>query len=94
MGASGLAGGGSLTAQLNGMQFTKGRDSLSNALVQHCAAGTVFDTVWVELCKDTDSDPYLTYTLSSVVISSVNSGGNGESVGLNYKSAKGDYAGR
>jgi type VI protein secretion system component Hcp len=94
MGASGLAGGGSITAQLHGMQLDKGRDSLSAALVQHCAAGTVFDNVLVELCKDADSDAFLTYTLSSVVIGSVHSSGNGESVGLNYASAKGDYAGR
>jgi|ERR1017187_952629 type VI protein secretion system component Hcp len=88
-----LAGSGSVTAQLHGMQFTKGRDSLSDALMQHCAAGTVFSTVLVELCKDADSDPYLTYTLSSVVISSVNSGGSGEYVGLDYSAAKGSYAG-
>ena len=93
MGSGGLAGGGSLRAQLHDMQFTKGRDSLSDALMQHCAAGTVFSTVLVELCKDADSDPYLTYTLSSVVISSVNSGGSGEYVGLDYSGAKGAYAG-
>src|ERR1035441_10838042 len=79
MGSGGLAGGGSLRAQLHDMQFTKGRDSLSDALMQHCAAGTVFDTVWVELCEDADSDPYITYTLSGVVIGSVSSGGSGES---------------
>ena len=75
------------------MQSTKGRDSLSDALVRHCAAGTVFDTVLVELCKNADSDPYLTYTLSSVVVSSVSSDGSGEFVGLDYSGAKGAYAG-
>ena len=88
-----MAGGGTVQAQVHGMQFTKYRDSLGAALVQHCAAGTVFATVLVELCKDANSDAYLTYTLSSVVIGSVRSGGDGESVGLNYKSAKGAYAG-
>jgi type VI protein secretion system component Hcp len=94
MGATGLAGGGSMTAQVNGMQLSKSRDSLSDAIMRHCAAGTVFETVWVELCKNADSEVFLTYTLSGVVIGSVNSSGNGESVGLNYKSATADYAGR
>ena len=88
-----MAGGGTAQAQLHGMQFDKYRDSLSAALVQHCAAGTVFATVVVELCKDANSDAYVTYTLGGVVISSVSSSGDGESVGLNYKSAKGAYAG-
>ena len=88
------AGGGSLKAQLNGFQFTKDRDSLSQAMMMHCAAGTVFDTVWVEIYKAGDSDVYLTYTLSGVIIASLNSGGSGESVGLNCRSMKGDYAGR
>ena len=93
IGSSYLAGGGSVTAQLHGMGFTKGRDSLSDALVRHCAAGTVFNTVVVELCKDADSDPYMTYTLSGVQISSVNSSDKGESVGLDYKNSTGVYAG-
>ena len=45
VGSTGLAGGGSFTAQLHGMQFTKNRDSLSDAIVRHCAAGTVFDNL-------------------------------------------------
>jgi type VI protein secretion system component Hcp len=94
VGSSGLAGGGSVTAQLHGMQFTKNRDSLSDAIVRHCAAGTVFDTVWVELCRDADSEVYLTYTLGGVQISSVHSGGSGESVGLDYKTSTAVYAGR
>ena len=93
IGSSYLAGSGSVTAQQHGMQFTKYRDSLGTALMQHCAAGTVFATVVVELCKDANSDAYVTYTLSGVVISSMNSSGDGESVGLDYKSSKGDYAG-
>ena len=94
VGASGLAGGGTVTAQLHGMQFTKNRDSLSDAIVRHCAAGTVFDTVWVELCRSADSEVFVTYTLSGVQISSVNSSGSGESVGLDYKTATAVYAGR
>ena len=73
---------------------TKGRDSLSDAVMQHCAAGTIFDTVWVELCRDADSEVFLTYTLSGVQIGSAQSGGNGESVGLNFKTFTAVYAGR
>jgi type VI protein secretion system component Hcp len=89
-----MAGGASLTAQRNSVQLTKDRDSLSSALMLHCAVGTVFDTVWVELYQDADSDVYLTYTLSGVVIGSLQSGGNSESLGLNCQTMKGDYAGR
>ena len=94
VGSSYLAGGGSITAQRHGMQFTKARDSLSDAVLRHCAAGTVFDTVWVELCRDADSDPWMTYTLSGVQISAVSSGGAGESVSLDYKNSSAVYAGR
>ena len=89
-----LAGGGSLRAQLHGFQFTKDRDSLSPAILTHCAAGTIFDTVWIEIYKAGASDVYLTYTLSGVAISSVQSGGKSESIGLDCRSMKGDYAGR
>jgi type VI protein secretion system component Hcp len=94
MGAGGLAGGGSFRAQVRGMQFTKDRDSLSPLLAQHCAAGTEFATVWVEICQDADSDVYITYTLSGVVVTSVQFSGSGESVGLDYTSSKAVYAGR
>jgi type VI protein secretion system component Hcp len=89
-----LAGGGHLNAQLHGFQFTKDRDSLSQAMMAHCLAGTVFDTVWVEIYQAGVSDVYLTYTLSGVVIAAINSGGSGESVGLNWQSMKSAYAGR
>jgi type VI protein secretion system component Hcp len=94
LGSSGLAGGGSVTAQVHGMQFTKNHDSLSDAIVRHLSAGTLFDTVWVELCRDADSEVFLTYTLSGVNISSMNSSGSGESVGLDFKTATAVYAGR
>ena len=94
MNSSSLAGGTARTAQGSGVQFTKQRDSLSHALLQHCVAGTVFGTVWVELYRDADSDVYITYTLRDVVISSLSSRENRESVGLNYRTSKADYFGR
>ena len=45
MGDRYLAGVGRLNAQLHDFQFTKDRDSLSQAMMAHCLAGTVFDTV-------------------------------------------------
>jgi type VI protein secretion system component Hcp len=92
--SSGLAGGTGRTAQGAGVQFTKQHDSLSHALLQHLVAGTVFGTVWVELYRDADSDVYITYTLRDVVISSLNSRGDRESVSLNYRTSKADYFGR
>ena len=94
MAGSYLAGSGNLKAQLYSFQFTKDRDSLSQAMMAHCAAGTVFDTVCVEIYQAGSSDVYITYTLSGVVIAAINSGGSGESVGLNWQSMKSAYAGQ
>lgn len=94
MNSSGFAGGTARTAQRSEVQFTKDRDSLSHALMQHSAAGTVFGTVWVELYQDADSDVYITYTMRDVVISSMSSRDNRESVGLNYRTSKANYFGR
>ena len=83
-----LAGVGRLNAQLHDFQFTKDRDSLSQAMMAHCLAGIVFDTVWVEIYQAGASEVYVTYTLSGVVIAAIDLGGSRESVGLNYRIRK------
>jgi type VI secretion system secreted protein Hcp len=88
-----LAGGATGKVQFYDMHFTKGRDSLSPAIMQHCAAGIRFSRVSVELYRDADSDVYMIYNLSDVIIASWQSSGKGESVGLNYKSMKQTYFG-
>jgi type VI secretion system secreted protein Hcp len=83
-GASGM-GTGSSRASVSGFTFTKKPDSLSAKLFQHSAAGTRFATVWAELYRDDDEDPYLTYELTDVIISSYQINGTAETLGLNYK---------
>jgi type VI protein secretion system component Hcp len=88
------AGGAYHQAQLHGVSFTKRRDSMTNKLFQHCAVGTAFNTVSIELYRDEDSDVYMIYKLSNVVIASFNSSAKGEeSVGLNYKTMAHTYYG-
>ena len=94
MGSSPIAGGATGKAQLHDFQFTKDIDSLSPSLFQHVCAGTVFGTVWFEIYRNDEEDPYVTYTMSNVVISSLHTAGNVEHVGLNFKAMIADYAGR
>src|SRR5262245_34160993 len=85
------AGGGAYRASANGLTFTKDRDSISGKLMQHCATGTVFKAVWVELYRDEDSDVYMTYELSDAIISAVQVSGEHESVEINFSKAKAEY---
>ena len=84
-GGGGAMGGGTSRASVSGFNFTKRPDSLSARLFQHSASGTRFATVWAELYRDDDEDPYLTYELTDVIISSYQISGTAEAVGLNYK---------
>ena len=85
----GGASGGSSRAQLNDINFTKQRDSLSDKLWRHCVSGTTFRTVWVEFYRTDDSEyPYYTYTLTDVVISGVSSNNQAESLSLNFSAVK------
>jgi type VI protein secretion system component Hcp len=47
------AGGAPHRAQVDSLSVSKGRDSLSGQLFQHCAVGTTFGTVWVEFYRGT-----------------------------------------
>ena len=85
------AGGARSQASVNGLNFTKGRDSLSPQLMQYCATGTRFATVWVEIYRDDENDPYLTYELSDATINSFQLNGERDAVGLNYKTMKYSY---
>jgi type VI protein secretion system component Hcp len=83
--ASGTAAGGATTrAQRSDMSFSKSHDSFSGKLFNHCASGTVFKRVSVELYRDEDSDVLLVYTMADVIIASVQSSGNSESAHLDY----------
>jgi Hemolysin-coregulated protein (uncharacterized) len=86
------AGGASHVAQRNDMSFTKESDSFSGKLMQHCANGTKFSTVSVELYQDAESDVYMIYKLSDVIISSMHTG-KADAVGLSYKAMKQTYYG-
>ena len=90
------AGGAAPRAQIHGMNFTKNRDSLSEALFRACVSGTNFDTVWVELYRSASSEvAYITYTLSNVAVSSFQVDSRGtESVALDFGSIEYAYYGR
>ena len=94
MASSPFAGGATGKAQPNDFQFTKNVDSLSPSLFQQVCSGRVFDTVWFEMYRGDDENPYVTYTMSSVVISTLHTAGNIEHVGLNFKAVKVAWAGR
>jgi type VI secretion system secreted protein Hcp len=88
--STGVMGGGASTrAQLNDVNLTKQRDSLSDKLWRASVSGTTFGAVWIEFYRTADSDyPYFTYTLTDVLISAFSSSGQSESVSLNYSTVK------
>ncbi|MCX6630739.1 MAG: type VI secretion system tube protein Hcp [Candidatus Solibacter sp.] len=91
MGSNPTAGGVSRRSGVQGFNFTKGRDSLSDAIMHHCMAGTRFARVTIEVYQDEDSALYMTYKLGDVVIASLNSRGQVESVDLSYATVKPKY---
>ncbi len=63
--------------------------------MRHCASGTEFGTVWLEVYKDDNDYPSLAYTMSQVQVSAIHTNGDGsESVALDFKTMQGSYAGR
>ena len=91
---SDILGNTNRSAQRHGLSFSKALDSLSPALSQACAMGTEFNTVWVEYYKDEDSDCYMAYTLSGVVVAAYQTLSPGENVSLDYRAMKAEYYGR
>ncbi len=86
-----VAGGARSQASAQGLNFTKRRDSMSAKLMQHCATGTRFAMVWVEIYRDDEDDPCLSYELSDATIASFQSDADRDSVGVNYKAIKYNY---
>jgi len=87
-----LAGGSGRSAHIQGVHFTKDRDSLSARLFEHCAGGTNFTRVDVEYYRDEDSARVCLYRMTDVTIASFNSTAKGEeSIALSYKALKGTY---
>lgn len=92
MGASNVLAGTDRQASAHDVVFSMDVDSMSNKVCQASMDGTVFGTVWVEFYRNRDSDePYMFYTLSSVVVASVSVHGAKMNVGLNFKTMKADY---
>jgi type VI secretion system secreted protein Hcp len=88
-------GGGGATgkAQLSDFYFTKGVDSLSPLIFQHCCGGTHFARVSVEYYRSATSGLHMLCQLDDVTISSQNVRGEVEEVSLNFTKLKTSYFG-
>jgi len=66
--------GGVYKASAHSVSFKKDHDYMSAQLMQHCAMGTRFKTVWIEFYDNDKDYPYLTYVLTDVIIAGMQSG--------------------
>jgi len=88
------AGGASRKAQANDFRFTKFNDEISSMLFQHCAQGTIVDRVTIEFYNNKTSALYLTYKLTGVVVSGMQTSGGYrpmDSISLNASSMSWEY---
>jgi|SRR5215510_1451553 len=83
--------GGPHAAQVYDVSIAKGLDSLSRPMFIHCCNGTVFPTAWLELYRG--NNLYLLYTMTNVLILSIQQSGGVEQVGLNFKTLSSKYYG-
>ena len=81
---------GSTSAAPTDCKFTKSTDADSFTLVQYASTGKAFDVVTVTFYKTSGagglSSPYMIYYLHNAIVSSWNSNGRVDRVGLNFKS--------
>ena len=99
MSQSGSIGGGTGRVNVQDISITKNVDSSSTEIYQALVTGQHVRDVIIEVSskKYSGNEPYLTYTLKNVIITSVSTGGSGgedrltENVTLNFEEIKVTY---
>src|SRR4051812_312248 len=91
------SGGATGRATFHDLSFTHKIDKASPVLMQSCATGVHIPTATISVRKSGQSQDYLTYDLTDVIISSAQIGGNPsadgpvEQISLNYAKVKISY---